>query len=61
MLIGYARVSTCEQNLSLQRSAPDAVGCARIFEVRGVSGTVTKRPALENAIQAVGSGDVLTV
>lgn len=61
MLIGYARVSTGEQNLSLQRTALEAAGCERVFEDRGVSGAALKRPALEEAMSAVGSGDVLTV
>jgi DNA invertase Pin-like site-specific DNA recombinase len=61
MLIGYARVSTGEQNLSLQRSALEAAGCDQVFEDRGVSGTALKRPALEEAMRAVGPGDVLTV
>lgn len=61
MLIGYARVSTGEQNLSLQRSALLAAGCERVFEDRGVSGAAPKRSALEEAMEAVGPGDVLTV
>jgi len=61
MLIGYARVSTGEQNLSLQRTALVAAGCGRVFEDRGISGTALKRPALEEAMDAVGQGDVLTV
>ncbi|WP_269153010.1 hypothetical protein [Methylobacterium crusticola] len=32
MLIGYARVSTTDQNLDLQRVAPTGAGCSRIFE-----------------------------
>ena len=61
MLIGYARVSTGEQNLSLQTAALEAAGCERVLQDRGVSGTALNRPALEEAMNAVGSGDVLTV
>jgi len=61
MLIGYARVSTGEQNLALQRSALEAAGCEHVFEDRGVSGALAKRPALDEALSAVGPGDVLTV
>lgn len=61
MLIGYARVSTGEQNLSLQRTALETAGCDLIFEDRGISGTTQKRPALEEAMHAIGPGDVLMV
>ena len=46
MLIGYARVSTEDQNLDLQRDALRNAGCKRIFEKEsGRAGT--KRPAIE--------------
>jgi len=61
MKIGYARVSTDEQNLDLQRDALKAAGCSSIFEDRGISGSVRKRPALEQAIATLGTGDVLVV
>lgn len=61
MLIGYARVSTGEQDLSLQRAALAAAGCGRIFEDRGLSGTAPRRPALDAALAALGPGDVLVV
>jgi len=48
-LIGYARVSTADQNLSLQLDALRAAGCARIFEDR-VSGAKENRPGLNAAL-----------
>ncbi|MFP4817398.1 recombinase family protein [Providencia hangzhouensis] len=36
MLIGYARVSTDDQNLDLQRDALQTTGCGKIFETRSV-------------------------
>lgn len=61
MKIGYARVSTEEQNLDLQRQALEAAGCARIYEDHGISGAAIKRPGLEKALGAAGEGDVLIV
>ena len=61
MKIGYARVSTDEQNLDLQRSALEAAGCERVFEDRGISGAESARPGLAAALGALGAGDVLVV
>jgi len=61
MTIGYARVSTDEQNLDLQRQALTAAGCETIYEDRGISGAAPIRPGLDQALQAVQPGDVLTV
>jgi len=61
MKIGYARVSTDEQNLDLQRSALEAAGCERVFEDRGISGADSNRPGLAAALAALGPGDVLAV
>jgi DNA invertase Pin-like site-specific DNA recombinase len=44
MKIGYARVSTDEQNLDLQLHALAAAGCEEVFQDQGVSG-VSRRPA----------------
>lgn len=61
MKIGYARVSTDDQNLDLQRLALEAADCGRIFVDRGVSGAGTARRGLDRALRAVGPGDVLVV
>lgn len=60
MIFGYARVSTDEQNLDLQRRALKAAGCERIVEER-ISGAVVKRPGLERLLTEVGQGDILIV
>jgi DNA invertase Pin-like site-specific DNA recombinase len=60
MLIGYARVSTDEQNLALQLDALQAEGCERVFQDTA-SGARSNRKGLADALQACASGDVLTV
>jgi DNA invertase Pin-like site-specific DNA recombinase len=61
MRIGYARVSSDEQNLALQRDALAGVGCRSVFEDDGISGTAMGRPGLTKALSALGAGDVLVV
>jgi DNA invertase Pin-like site-specific DNA recombinase len=60
MLIGYARVSTVDQNLALQRDALTEAGCEKIFTEQ-ISWAVTDRPALHDALEFARSGDTLTV
>ncbi|UQZ91364.1 transposon DNA-invertase (plasmid) [Deltaproteobacteria bacterium Smac51] len=60
MLIGYARVSTDDQNLHLQLDALNAAGCDRIFEDR-VSGAASDRRGLKEALKFIRSGDALVV
>lgn len=60
MLIGYARVSTSEQNLGLQRDALTHAGCLKIFEDT-ISGTRVPRPGLTKALEALRAGDTLVV
>lgn len=57
---GYARVSTEDQNLDLQRRALNAAGCDRLFEDQ-MSGASTKRPGLDDVLAKCGDGDVLVV
>lgn len=61
MKIGYARISTEEQSLDLQRDALERAGCELVFEDCGISGTATKRPGLDAALARLGPGDVLVV
>ena len=58
--IGYARVSTEEQNLDLQRQALETEGCELIHEDKA-SGTLNGRKGLREAVEGCGSGDVLVV
>jgi DNA invertase Pin-like site-specific DNA recombinase len=60
MLIGYARVSTQDQNLELQREALTKAGCQRVFEDK-VSGTRAERPGLTKALELLREGDTLVV
>lgn len=60
MLIGYARVSTTDQNLELQLSALTDAGCSRIFEDRQ-SGSRVERPGLSQAMSHLRKGDTLVV
>ena len=60
MKIGYARVSTSDQNLDLQKDALDKAGCQKIF-VDEISGTVAQREGLEKAKEVLREGDVLIV
>lgn len=60
MKIGYARVSTDEQNLSLQMDALTKVGCEKIFRDQ-IGGAKTKRIGLDEALNYLREGDVLVV
>ncbi|KVZ28752.1 DNA resolvase [Burkholderia cepacia] len=61
MKIGYARVSTEEQNLRLQKDALHRAGCDRLFADRGASGTRFSRRGLDAALARLSSGDTLVV
>ena len=58
--IGYARVSTDDQNLDQQRDALHAAGCAQVYEEKA-SGSHASRPELDHALKALRSGDTLVV
>ena len=60
MKIGYARVSTDDQNPALQIAALKRAGCKRIF-TDTASGASRKRPQLDKCLKALKAGDVLTV
>lgn len=60
MLIGYARVSTVDQNLELQRKALLKAGCKKIFEDK-ISGSREKRDGLSKALEILRKGDTLIV
>jgi hypothetical protein len=49
LLIGYARVSTLDQNLALQQDALTSAGCEKIFTEQ-MSGAVADRPILHEAL-----------
>ena len=58
-MIGYARVSTEDQNVDLQRQALRAAGCECVFE--DTAGGATERPALREALAQLRAGDTLVV
>jgi len=60
MLIGYARVSTDDQNLDLQRDALQKANCEQIY-TDTVSGTKARRLGLEQALSHLRPGDTLVV
>ena len=60
MLIGYARISTADQNLLLQRDALEKSGCEKIFSDT-VSGAIAERSGLSSALENLREGDVLVV
>ena len=60
MRVGYARVSTDDQNLNLQRDALKQAGCEQLFEDQ-LSGAKAERPGLQQALQYARAGDTLVV
>jgi DNA invertase Pin-like site-specific DNA recombinase len=60
VLIGYARISTDDQNLALQHDALTVAGCEKIYEDR-ISGSQAERPGLTLALEVARAGDTLIV
>src|SRR5512147_597922 len=60
MFVGYARVSTQDQTLDLQKDALEKIGCTRIF-TDTASGAKAERVGLEEALGYVREGDILVV
>ncbi len=60
MKIGYARVSTKDQSLNLQKDALKKAGCEKIYSEQ-ISGTKTDRTKLNEMIEHIRQGDVIIV
>lgn len=60
MLIGYARVSTAHQDLTLQKDALAKAGCGRVFTDKA-SGAKADRPGLAEALSFARAGDCVIV
>ena len=60
MLVGYARVSTIDQNLDLQLSALKEAGCEKLYQDQ-ISGTKANRPGLMMALEVLRKNDTLVV
>lgn len=60
MKLGYARVSTQDQNLALQLDALKAAGCIKIFQEKA-SGSKIERPELNRLLEIIRQGDTLVI
>lgn len=59
--LGYARVSTADQDTELQIRELEAAGCERIYRDQGVSGIKTSRPELDKMLGRLSKGDEVVV
>lgn len=59
--IGYARVSTADQNMAMQLDALREAGVQKVFRDQGVSGSLAERPGLDRCLEHLREGDVLVV
>lgn len=60
MIVGYARVSTLEQDTALQLDSLDSVGCERVYQ-ESCSGASKDRPELARCLEVLRAGDTLVV
>ena len=60
MKIGYARVSTKNQDLSLQLDALEKIGCQKIYQEK-ITGATRERPQLKKLLEQLSEGDVVVV
>jgi DNA invertase Pin-like site-specific DNA recombinase len=60
VIVGYARVSTLDQNEALQTDALDKAGCERVF-IDHASGAKAHRPELDRLLDMIRDGDTLIV
>ena len=60
MLIGYARVSTNDQNLDLQTDALKKASCEKLYCDK-ISGVKADRPGLTQALEVARAGDTLVI
>ncbi len=60
-LIGYARVSTDDQDAQLQFDALNAAGCSKVFTDKASGKSTDGRPELDALLEYVRTGDVVTV
>lgn len=61
LLIGYARVSTVDQNLDLQHDALKRAGCSQVYDDKASGRAKTGRPELAAVLRALRAGDTLVV
>ena len=59
--IGYARVSTDDQKLDLQKDALSKAGCVDVYEEKVSGKSTTDRPVLDYCLRALSAGDALVV
>ena len=59
--LGYARVSTSDQDTEMQIRELEAAGCERIYRDQGVSGTKTSRPELDKMLERLSQVDEVVV
>ena len=59
--LGYARVSTTDQDTELQIRELEAAGCERIYRDHGISGTKTRRSELDKMLERLSQGDEVVV